>query len=60
MVVLIIAPPLMVYVNMAKGYTQETFEKRVKEVHGDSIDVSNFKYINSITTVEFKNFQHEW
>lgn len=42
----------MVYVNMAKGYTQETFEKRVKEVHGDSIDVSNFKYINSITTGE--------
>jgi hypothetical protein len=37
---------------MPKGYTQETFEKRVKEVHGDRIDVSNFKYINSITSGE--------
>ena len=39
---------------MAKGYTQETFEQRVKEVHGDKIDVSNFKYVNSITTGEAK------
>lgn len=39
---------------MPKGYTQKTFEEKVKEVHGYKIDVSKFKYVNSITTGEAK------
>jgi hypothetical protein len=46
--------PLKIVYNMARAYTQETFEQRIKEVHGDKIDVSNFKYVNSITTGEAK------
>jgi len=39
---------------MPKPYTQETFLKRIEEVHGDKIDVSNFIYKNSISTGEAK------
>ena len=35
---------------MSKKYTQETFEEKVKEIHGDTIDLSNFVYVNSITS----------
>ena len=30
--------------KMAKKYTQEDFERKIKEVHGDNIDISKFKY----------------
>lgn len=39
---------------MPKAYTQETFEKKVNEIHNGTIDVSNFKYVNSITVGEAK------
>lgn len=39
---------------MPKGYNQKTFEEAVKKVHGDKIDLSNFKYMNSITPSEAK------
>lgn len=37
---------------MSVKYTQEIFEKKVKEIHGDEIDISNFKYVNSLTSGE--------
>lgn len=34
---------------MSKKYTQEDFLKKAKEIHGDSIDFSNFIYTKSIS-----------
>lgn len=31
-----------------KAFTQEEFERRVKEVHGDNLDVSQFDYVNAL------------
>ena len=34
---------------MAKKYTFEEFVQKVREVSDDTIDLSNFKYVNSTT-----------
>lgn len=34
---------------MARKYTQEDFLKRAREIHGDALDFSEFKYVNSTT-----------
>lgn len=47
---------------MPKKLTQEEFERKIKEIHGDNIDVSNVKYNNSWTYIHCKcnNCGNEW